>query len=125
MSLLIVTVILSLLYEVNSSGCGYSSCKKTDPYFINVHIVPHTHDDVGWLKTVEEYYWGTKNYIQQASVKNILDSVIAALDKNPERRFSYVETAFIWMWWKHQNANIRKKVQKLVNEGRLEFVSGG
>ncbi|XP_016422265.1 lysosomal alpha-mannosidase-like [Sinocyclocheilus rhinocerous] len=34
------------------------SCPATNPSMLNVHLVPHTHDDVGWLKTVDQYYYG-------------------------------------------------------------------
>ena len=30
---------------------------------MTVHLVHHTHDDVGWLKTVDEYFTGVNNNI--------------------------------------------------------------
>ena len=92
---------------------------------LQVHLVPHTHDDVGWLKTVDQYYYGSKNYIQQACVRNILDSVISQLRENPSRRFIYVEIAFFERWWNEQSDAMRAEVKKLVQEKRLEFINAG
>lgn len=41
-----------------ASACIISSAHvtKTEEEKLNVHIVPHTHDDVGWLRTVDQYY---------------------------------------------------------------------
>ncbi|KRT79201.1 glycoside hydrolase, partial [Oryctes borbonicus] len=104
--------------------CGYQSCTSSDPDKLNVHIVPHSHDDVGWLKTVDQYYYGVKNYIQRAGVQYIIDSVISALDQNPDRRFIQVETAFFHKWWEEQTEDRRELFKKLVNSGRLEIVNG-
>ena len=92
---------------------------------LQVHLVPHTHDDVGWLKTVDQYYYGHKNYIQQACVRSILDSVISQLRENPSRRFIYVEIAFFETWWNEQSDAMRAEVKKLVQEKRLEFINAG
>ncbi|ONM00733.1 putative alpha-mannosidase [Zea mays] len=58
---------------------------------LNVHLVPHSHDDVGWLMTIDQYYVGSNNSIQGACVMNTLDSVVDALAKDPARKFIVVE----------------------------------
>lgn len=128
-----VSVILFLSYPAAETGivhnipvkCGYEACPKIKEGYLNVHLVPHTHDDVGWLKTLDQYYYGSYSNIQNAGVQYIIDSVIQELLKDHNRRFIYVETAFFWKWWKQQHDSLRHKVKKLVNSGQLEFVSGG
>lgn len=115
---------VSLFGFRSQEKCGYESCPVIKPDELNVHIVPHTHDDVGWLKTVDQYYYGSKPLIQKAGVQYILDSVVRALDEDPERRFIYVESAFFFKWWNNQSDRIKDIVRKLVNEGRLEFIGG-
>ena len=62
-------------------------CPKLNPdKEIHVHIVPHSHDDMGWLKNIDEYYYGMKSTIQRAGVQYILDSVIKELYWDPEKR---------------------------------------
>lgn len=69
----------------------YNTSQNIVPGKLNVHLVPHTHDDVGWLKTVDQYYVGSNNSIQGACVQNVLDSLIPALLADKNRKFIYVE----------------------------------
>ncbi|PIA57396.1 hypothetical protein AQUCO_00600257v1 [Aquilegia coerulea] len=92
---------------------------------LNVHLVPHSHDDVGWLKTVDQYYVGSNNTIQGACVRNVLDSLVDSLLRDPNRKFIFVEQAFFQRWWAEQNNETQKVVRKLVDLGQLEFVNGG
>lgn len=97
--------------------CGYASCNPVKEGYINVHVVPHTHDDVGWLETVDQYYYN--------EVQFILDSVIPELVNDPNKRFIYVEIAFFARWYREQNDIMRHTVNKLVQNGQLEFILGG
>ncbi|GAB4847549.1 hypothetical protein Ancab_026609 [Ancistrocladus abbreviatus] len=92
---------------------------------LNVHLVPHSHDDVGWLKTVDQYYVGSYNSIQHGCIENVLDSVVEALHRDPNRKFVFAEQAFFQRWWATQNEEIREVVRRLVDRGQLEFVNGG
>ncbi|XP_002066512.2 lysosomal alpha-mannosidase [Drosophila willistoni] len=121
---LLFVVFLTANIEQSIAVCGYEACHDTVPGMINVHIVPHSHDDVGWQKTVEQYFYGHRNVIHHGGVQYIIDSVVQALLKNPERRFIQVESVFFSKWWNEQSEVIKQIVQQLTDEGRLEFTGG-
>ncbi|KAH9710934.1 putative alpha-mannosidase [Citrus sinensis] len=75
-------------YVKYNTGAGVVAGK------LNVHLVAHSHDDVGWLKTVDQYYVGSNNSIQSACVENVLDSVVEALRRDPNRKFVFAEMHF-------------------------------
>ncbi|TKY55925.1 Alpha-mannosidase protein [Spatholobus suberectus] len=103
----------------------YNTGAGVVPGKLNVHLVPHSHDDVGWLKTVDQYYVGSNNSIQGACVQNVLDSVVVSLQKDPNRKFVFAETAFFHRWWVEQSPETQEQVRKLVDAGQLEFINGG
>uniref|UniRef100_T1PFV0 Alpha-mannosidase n=1 Tax=Musca domestica TaxID=7370 RepID=T1PFV0_MUSDO len=116
-------LVLSWSYHAEAA-CGYKACPASKAKMINVHLVPHSHDDTGWLKTVDQYYYGSRNGIQHAGVQYILDSVITELLKDKSRRFIQVESAFFFKWYNEQTSAVKKNVKTLVEEGRLEFTGG-
>ena len=90
-----------------------------------MHVCPHSHDDVGWIKTVDEYFYGARNDIQRTNIQVELTSVVTALLANPERKFMEVEMKFFQMWWKLQTDDMKDKVRGLVANGQLELVNAG
>lgn len=100
---------------------------NTSSNVLNVHIVPHTHNDVGWQRTVEQYYFGLNNSIQNtgAGVHAIIDTMVEALLENPSRTFTYVEVKFFSMWWERQNEAVKETVRTLVKDKQLSFTNGG
>nr|CCA13903.1 lysosomal alphamannosidase putative [Albugo laibachii Nc14] len=127
-------VYCALLLTVGAFGSKDSTCDPskwklpiddhydTKPFIsnkkLNVHLIPHTHDDPGWLINVDEYYMQRVQYI--------LDTVVEELHHNPDRKFMYVEQAFFQRWWHQQSRETKKNVKTLVKEGRLDLtVNGG
>ncbi|CAL2049969.1 unnamed protein product [Caenorhabditis brenneri] len=120
-------LIFFLFVNESVQNCAWDSCHEPDPdpNVITAHLIPHTHDDLGWIKTVDQYYWGAKPELVPVGVQYIYNTVIDELLKNPERRFSFAETGFLWRWYSSNGDSERHQLQRLVKTGQIEIIGGG
>ena len=84
---------------------------------LDVHILPHSHCDVGWRQTVDGYF--------NASVAQILTTMTHALAADANRTFIWSEVKWLQLWWVAQDEGTRDAFRSIVRSGQLEFVGGG
>ena len=100
----------------STENCLYNACQETKPDKLNIHIVPHSHDDAGWLYTVDKYF--------EDRVFYAINTVIIELEQNPKRQYIQVEIAFFERWWRMQTEEVQNRVRNLVKNGQLQFALG-
>ncbi|KAH7642306.1 alpha-mannosidase 2-like protein [Dermatophagoides farinae] len=85
---------------------------------LKVIIVPHSHNDPGWLNTYDQYFYHYTYYV--------LDNLVKNLNKYPNMTFVWAEMSFFSRWWDRLSSNkMKESLRKLLNESRLEIVTGG
>lgn len=84
---------------------------------LRVIVMPHSHNDPGWLKTVEGYF--------AASTKNILTNIVNKLTEHKNMTFIWTEMSYLSMWWDAAPPEMQTKLRALLGSGRLEIPTGG
>lgn len=74
---------------------------------------------------MEDYYSGTMNKFDIGSVRILLDSVVANMAKNPNRKFTFPSVRYLEMWYKRALDSQKKDLQKLIKNNQFEVVNGG
>ncbi|ORX67622.1 hypothetical protein DL89DRAFT_47974 [Linderina pennispora] len=94
------------------------------PQQLTLHIVPHSHSDIGWNLSFRQYY--------DKSVHQVMRSVVQELFADNKRRFIWGDLAFVDMWMDEEgdqrstvgNLTWRQALGELVRRGQWEFVGG-
>jgi hypothetical protein len=79
----------------------------------------------GQFATTDELFTGDDTSIYFGSVKDILDSTIAELQRDSQRTFAWADTKYFRMWWVQKDNKQKEKVRELVKNGQLDLVNGG
>lgn len=84
---------------------------------LKVFILPHSHNDPGWLKSFTNYF--------ESDTRAILDLVVEKLTEMKEMKFIWTEISFLDLWWQQATSDQQAAFKHLVTEGRIEIMTGG
>ncbi|XP_064486646.1 lysosomal alpha-mannosidase-like isoform X2 [Ornithodoros turicata] len=115
--LAIITSVLQAARGDTATCLHHKFCPKPEPDKLNIHFVCHSHNDAGWLQTVDELFRGP--------ISVIYNSTVEALLANPARQYISAENVFFSRWFKSQLPPKQEQISHLVYSGQLQFVGGG
>lgn len=100
--------------KLNDQDITYSSPTNK----LKVFVMPHSHNDPGWIKTFDKYF--------QDQTRHILDEAIKFMSKHSDMKFIWAEISYLSAWWETtNNEQQRETMRQLIRSGQLEIVTGG
>ncbi|XP_058974051.1 alpha-mannosidase 2 [Musca domestica] len=84
---------------------------------LKVIVVPHSHNDPGWLKTFLNYF--------QSDSRQILNLMVTKMQEYTDMTFIWSEISFLQLWWDQAHPTKQRALKRLINSGRLEITTGG